>query len=199
MQDLGFKHAKRGILPEHYPIVGKALLNTLKAGIKREFTPGVAKIWEKTYNIVAQTMMSDFYTNEDIMSEEFTPHKVTMVIDSWHVALQLGAIPIGKLLFENVFSIDPALTPMFTFTQEEDMYESDNFKNLVQQMIGTISKLIENFRDLAQLKEILKTFGKEHIDKGVRKQDYDTLGKALIQTLAIGLGESFTFELRHAW
>lgn len=63
MQELGYKHAKRGILPEHYPIVGKALLNTLKAGIKREFTPGVSRIWEKTYNIVATTMMSDFYTN----------------------------------------------------------------------------------------------------------------------------------------
>lgn len=103
------------------------------------------------------------------MSEEFTPHKVKMVIESWHVALGLGAIPIGKMVFENVFKLDPALIPMFTFTNEENMYESESFKSLVQQMIGMISKLIENFTNLDKLMELLKTFGKEHIDKGVRK------------------------------
>ena len=38
LQDLGLSHAKRGILPEHYPVVGKALINTLRAGLKKQFT-----------------------------------------------------------------------------------------------------------------------------------------------------------------
>jgi hemoglobin-like flavoprotein len=46
LQDLGLRHAKRGVLPEHYPIIGKGLINTLRAGIKGVFTPAVRKSWE---------------------------------------------------------------------------------------------------------------------------------------------------------
>ena len=52
LQDLGFSHAKRGILPEHYPIVGQALKNTLKAGLKQNWNKHVSQAWEYVYSIV---------------------------------------------------------------------------------------------------------------------------------------------------
>ena len=36
LQRLGVKHVPRGVLPEHYPIVGQALLNTLETGLGKE-------------------------------------------------------------------------------------------------------------------------------------------------------------------
>lgn len=61
LQDLGFRHAKRGVLAEHYPVVGKGLLNTLKAGLKREYTPSIQRSWEIVYNVVQDTMIGEFY------------------------------------------------------------------------------------------------------------------------------------------
>ena len=39
--NLGEKHVERGILPKHYPVFGKALMITLKAGLQSKFTNNV--------------------------------------------------------------------------------------------------------------------------------------------------------------
>ena len=36
LTELGKKHVPRGILPEHYPVVGQALLDTLEAGLGKD-------------------------------------------------------------------------------------------------------------------------------------------------------------------
>ena len=63
LQALGKRHVKRGILPEHYPVVGQALLDTLEAGLGAGYTPEVKAAWVAVYQILADTMMSDYYTN----------------------------------------------------------------------------------------------------------------------------------------
>jgi hypothetical protein len=79
IQELGFKHATMGILPEHYPVIGKAILNTLRAGLKKDFTRSAEQAWENTYKMISETMVGDLYTNADIMIDELTDHKIELV------------------------------------------------------------------------------------------------------------------------
>ncbi len=56
VQDLGVRHARYGVQPEHYDTVGKALLWTLGHGLGDGFTPEVESAWTEVYALLAQVM-----------------------------------------------------------------------------------------------------------------------------------------------
>ena len=58
LQNLGAGHAKYGVQPEHFPIVGQALLWTLEQGLggAGAWTPEVKDAWTKTYATVQSVM-----------------------------------------------------------------------------------------------------------------------------------------------
>jgi hemoglobin-like flavoprotein len=45
----------------------------------------------------------------------------------------------------------------------------------------------------------LEMLGRRHVDVGVRDEDYDAFGRALLDTLATLLGAGLTPPARHAW
>jgi hemoglobin-like flavoprotein len=45
LKELGLKHAKMGVMEEHYHVFSRAILNTLKAGLKNDYTPDVQNAW----------------------------------------------------------------------------------------------------------------------------------------------------------
>ena len=57
VQDLGKRHVGYGVTPEHYPVVGGALLWTLEHGLGDGFTPDVKEAWTVTYQTLANVMM----------------------------------------------------------------------------------------------------------------------------------------------
>ena len=59
VQALGRRHAAYGVLPEHYPIVGSALLWTLEQGLGEAFTDAHAAAWAEAYGLLADTMLAD--------------------------------------------------------------------------------------------------------------------------------------------
>ena len=56
VQDLGVRHARYGVQPEHYDTVGEALLWTLGQGLGEKFTPEVRTAWTEVYSLLAQVM-----------------------------------------------------------------------------------------------------------------------------------------------
>ena len=58
LRALGQRHAAYGVQDKHYPIVGSALLDTLAAGLKNDFTPEVKEAWTATYATLSATMKS---------------------------------------------------------------------------------------------------------------------------------------------
>lgn len=56
VQDLGVRHARYGVQPEHYDTVGEALLWTLGQGLGNGFTPEVQTAWTEVYALLAQVM-----------------------------------------------------------------------------------------------------------------------------------------------
>jgi hemoglobin-like flavoprotein len=53
---LGARHAGYGVRPEHYAIVGQALIWTLERGLGKAFTPQVEWAWIRVYSLLATAM-----------------------------------------------------------------------------------------------------------------------------------------------
>jgi hemoglobin-like flavoprotein len=57
VQALGRRHAAYGAAPEHYAVVGEALLWTLRHGLGERFTPEHEAAWSAAYGLLAATMI----------------------------------------------------------------------------------------------------------------------------------------------
>jgi hemoglobin-like flavoprotein len=60
-QDLAKRHVAYGVKPEHYPLVGAALLWTLEQGLGDGFTPELGAAWAAAYSILSETMIAAAY------------------------------------------------------------------------------------------------------------------------------------------
>jgi hemoglobin-like flavoprotein len=56
VEELGRRHSKYGVRPEHYATVGTALLWTLQSGLGEAFTAEVHEAWSSAYSLLASTM-----------------------------------------------------------------------------------------------------------------------------------------------
>ena len=60
---LAKRHVNYGAKPEHYPVVGAALLWTLEKGLGEAWTPEVAEAWTAAYGTLSGYMISEAYGN----------------------------------------------------------------------------------------------------------------------------------------
>jgi nitric oxide dioxygenase len=58
---LAKRHVNYGAKPEHYPVVGGALLWTLEKGLGDGWTPDVAEAWTAAYGTLSGYMISEAY------------------------------------------------------------------------------------------------------------------------------------------
>ena len=58
---------------------------------------------------------------------------------------------------------------------------------------------VAGLSDVASLIPVLQALGKRHANYGVESAHFAVVGEALIWTLADGLGDQFTPEVKEAW
>ncbi|MGV0028801.1 globin family protein [Phormidesmis priestleyi] len=58
LKRLGTRHIQYGVLPEHYPMVGSALLKALSICLEHSWTPTTEQAWSEAYAAVSQLMLS---------------------------------------------------------------------------------------------------------------------------------------------
>lgn len=58
---LAVRHVDYGVKPEHYPVVGSALLWTLSQGLGDEFTSDVEAAWTTAYGTLSSVMIEAAY------------------------------------------------------------------------------------------------------------------------------------------
>ena len=58
---LAKRHVSYGAKPEHYPVVGGALLWTLEKGLGEAWTPDVPSAWTAAYGTLSGYMISEAY------------------------------------------------------------------------------------------------------------------------------------------
>lgn len=117
-----------------------------------------------------------------------TPDQKILVQDSFKNVLPIKD-EAASLFYDRLFTMDPSLRPLF----KGDMGRQGA---LLMTMIATA---VDHLDHLDQIVPVVKDLGRRHRTYGVRDQDYDTVGAALIWTLQQGLGEAFTDEVKNAW
>jgi nitric oxide dioxygenase len=61
VSDLAKRHVAYGVRPEHYGLVGAALLWTLEQGLGADFTPSVGTAWAAAYGALSGMMIAAAY------------------------------------------------------------------------------------------------------------------------------------------
>ncbi|SDG55860.1 Hemoglobin-like flavoprotein [Pseudomonas benzenivorans] len=117
-----------------------------------------------------------------------TPKQIELVQGSFAQVAPI-AEQAAALFYDNLFSADPALKPLFKGNMQEQGQK-------LMQMIGVA---VGKLSDLPALVPVLQHLGRRHKDYGVVDAHYATVGGALLLTLSQGLGDAFTDEVRDAW
>lgn len=57
MTELGLKHIRYGVKPDHFPKMGIALMQTLEELLEDSWTDSVAEAWRETYEALSTDMV----------------------------------------------------------------------------------------------------------------------------------------------
>jgi hemoglobin-like flavoprotein len=93
------------------------------------------------------------------------------------------------LFYSRLFEIDPGLRRLFKSDMREQRVK------LMQMLTAAVNGLTH----LDRLVPVVEGLGRRHAAYGVTDAHYQTVGEALLWTLEMGLGKSFTPEVREAW
>jgi hemoglobin-like flavoprotein len=118
-----------------------------------------------------------------------TPHQIHLIRSSF-APLKPLAPTVAEAFYAQLFARDPALRTLFRGSAMVEQGER------LMQMIGAAIDLLDR---PASLTPVLLKLGQRHAGYGVVEAHYASVGAALLDTLAAGLGDGFTAEVREAW
>ena len=95
----------------------------------------------------------------------------------------------ASLFYRRLFEIAPQFQPMFP----DDMTEQK------AKLMQTLAAAIVNLHRIDEVRHIIEDLGRKHLDYGVKDEDYDAVGAALLYALGETIGEEFTQSVEAAW
>ncbi|MEA5469155.1 globin family protein, partial [Spirulina sp. 06S082] len=193
LKGLGAKHVKYGALPEHYPLVGNALLTTFEQYLGADWTGEVKQAWVEAYGAITELMLSgaDYSTEEVALDSppEESPLAVELLETSFE-KIKPQADEFVSSFYENLFTANPEAKPLFGST---DMASQK------KKLLGSLVLVVENLRNPDKLTEALKGLGARHVKYGALPVHYPLVGNALLTTFEQYLGADWTGEVKQAW
>jgi len=118
-----------------------------------------------------------------------TPTQIDLIRASWSQVEPI-ADTAARLFYARLFELDPRTKVLFRRTDMDAQRT-----NLMQ----TLTVVVKSLDRLDAIVPAVEALGRRHAGYGVRAQDYDTVGAALLWTLGQGLGEAFDDPTRDAW
>ena len=117
-----------------------------------------------------------------------TPEQVTMVKDTWAQVAPISE-QAAELFYGRLFELNPDYQSLF----------KGEMKNQGKMLMSMLNTAVTSLDKLDAIVPAVQALGKRHVDYGVKPEDYDTVGAALLWTLDKGLGDAFTDEVKEAW
>lgn len=117
-----------------------------------------------------------------------TPHQITLIQSSFSPLVD-HIDEVASAFYDRLFELNPALKPLF----KSDMTLQG--RKMMQMLLYATNTL----NNLPQLESQVQTLARRHIGYGIVREDYATVGAALLWTLEHGLGNAFDTETRNAW
>ena len=116
------------------------------------------------------------------------PEQIEMIKTSWAKVMPISETA-AEIFYAKLFELDPELKSLF----------KGDMKDQGRKLMAMINTAVNGLDNLEGIVPAVQDLGKRHVDYGVKDKDYDTVGTALISTLAIGLEDYFTDDIKDAW
>ncbi len=117
-----------------------------------------------------------------------TGRQKTLVQESFERVAPVG-LAFADLFYDRLFTLDPSLRPLFT----GDMVEQR------RKLMQMVTVAVHGLDQLECIVAGVEALGRSHVGYGVITEHHDTVGAALLWTLARCLGPAFTPELGQCW
>lgn len=117
-----------------------------------------------------------------------TPQHIQLIRSSFALVSPI-APAVASLFYEQLFIADPSLRRLFKIDIQGQGAR-------LMDMIGVAVGLLDRPQTLLP---VLRQLGTRHVDYGVQVAHYAIVGRALINTLQLGLGDAFDSDTRAAW
>ncbi|MEM9274808.1 MAG: globin family protein [Cyanobacteria bacterium P01_F01_bin.143] len=199
LRGLGARHVKYGALPEHYPLVGGALLTTFEQYLQEKWTTEVKQAWVDAYGAISEIMLDGAdYSEEEVAlptpeaTEEAAEEGSLQVelLEQSFEAIKPQANEFVSSFYDNLFTANPEAKPLFAKT---DMAEQK------KKLLGSLVLVVENLRNPDALDSALRGLGARHVKYGALPEHYPLVGGALLATFQQYLGDKWTPNVRQAW
>ncbi len=114
--------------------------------------------------------------------------QIALVRENWRVVEQEEGTFIQDF-YDRLFRIDPSTRKLF----------SDNMADQRQKFLAVIRTLIRHLDQPDDFRQVLGGLGGRHTHYGVQREHFESMRKALIETLEAQLGGRFTALHQEAW
>ena len=96
----------------------------------------------------------------------------------------------AELFYNDLFETAPEVKPYF---------EGSNMAEQGTKLMATLNVVVNGLRALGQIVPVAQKLAINHVEYGVKAEDYAKVGASLLRTLEKGLGDDFTPEVHKAW
>lgn len=135
-----------------------------------------------------------------LLSIPLTEEDYKNIEDTWKVVFPLGYETIGRLLYQEMFSLRTDLLSLFSFRAERDMYFSDKFKHHTTRVARAVNNAVSNVRRWnSTMVPIFEALGETHIHYKVRPEDFPVMSDCICNVFKAHLKENFTRNIEISW
>ena len=117
-----------------------------------------------------------------------TDRNILIIKNTWSYVIIQSDLA-GKMFYEKLFELAPALKPMFTSDTEQQ----------AKKLMDMITFMVTNLQTMEEIQTQIEALAKRHATYGTRVEHYIPVGKALIWVLEQTLGELWDEETEKAW
>jgi hemoglobin-like flavoprotein len=114
--------------------------------------------------------------------------QIQLVQDSFEQVKPIAGVA-ADLFYDRLFELDANLRPLFKSDLSEQKHS----------LMTTLSFAVAGLNRPEAILPAVRQLGARHTGYGVQAHHYQTVGAALLWTLAQGLGEQFTPDVEEAW
>jgi hemoglobin-like flavoprotein len=118
-----------------------------------------------------------------------TPDQIRLAQNSFHPVAALGDTA-AMLFYTRLFEPDPSLRAMFPIAVLEMQ---------ARKLAAILSVAVHGLTRVDALLSALRAPGRRHVGYGIEPVHCDTVGTALLNTIAAALGDQFDADTRAAW
>lgn len=118
-----------------------------------------------------------------------TTAQIILIKKSWNHFRGINPMLVGDIFYSKLFFENPSLRKMFP----------DKMDLQYQKLMDMMSTIVARLDNLETITDEIASMAQRHATYAVRPAHYKLVGRTLLWTLKLGLGNDWTKEAEEAW